>query len=57
MKFIIVVALQALGVLSIAAGMSLIVPWAGLVTLGVGLVLFGLALERGAPPDPQRPSA
>lgn len=37
---------QAFGVLIISIGFGLIYPPAGVIIAGVGLVLFGLALER-----------
>lgn len=38
-------ALQSLGILSIAAGVGLFSIAAGIITLGIGAVLFGVALE------------
>ena len=38
--------LEALGVLAISAGAALYSHALGLVTLGIGGVLFGVALER-----------
>jgi hypothetical protein len=38
--------LQVAGLLAIAAGVAWIFPPAGVVALGVGALLFGLALER-----------
>jgi hypothetical protein len=39
--------LQALGILTIAAGAGLLFPPAGVILLGVGFLAFGIALERG----------
>jgi hypothetical protein len=39
--------LQAVGVAVVALGIGLIFPPAGVVALGVGAVLFGMAIERG----------
>ena len=39
--------LQAIGILTIALGAGLIYPPAGIVLLGVGVLVFGLAIERG----------
>jgi hypothetical protein len=39
--------LQALGILTIAAGAGLLFPPAGVIILGVGLLAFGIAVERG----------
>jgi hypothetical protein len=39
--------LQALGVLTIAAGTGILFPPAGVILLGVGLLAFGIAAERG----------
>lgn len=39
--------LQASGIVLISAGAYLVWPPLGLVLLGVGVLLFGLALERG----------
>jgi hypothetical protein len=39
--------LQALGILTIAAGAGLLFPPAGVILLGVGLLAFGIAVERG----------
>ncbi len=38
---------QALGLLTISAGITWIYAPAGLVALGVSITLFGLAVERG----------
>lgn len=37
---------QALGLVAIAIGVGFIYPPAGLIVAGIGLTLFGLALER-----------
>lgn len=37
---------QALGLLTISAGITWIYAPAGLVTLGISITLFGLAIER-----------
>jgi hypothetical protein len=37
---------QALGLIAIALGVGFIYPPAGLIVAGIGLTLFGLALER-----------
>ena len=42
--------LQVLGGLVLSAGMALLAPWAGLVALGVLLIVFGVAAELPAPP-------
>lgn len=39
--------LQVIGILTISLGAGLIYPPAGLVLLGAGVLLFGLAIERG----------
>jgi hypothetical protein len=39
--------LQASGILVISIGAALIYPPAGLVLLGAGLLVFGIAIERG----------
>jgi hypothetical protein len=39
--------IQALGLITISAGIAWIFPPAGVVALGIGIVLFGLAFERG----------
>jgi len=39
--------LQAIGIFTISLGAGLIYPPAGLILLGVGALLFGLAIERG----------
>jgi hypothetical protein len=57
LRTLIATILQALGILGVAAGVYWIVPWAGVVVLGAGLVLFGLSVELGAkspPPPPPR---
>jgi hypothetical protein len=46
--------LEALGVLAVAGGVGFLAVWAGIVTLGAGLVLFGIALERGDSPPSQK---
>ena len=38
---------QALGLLTISAGISWVYAPAGLVALGISITLFGLAVERG----------
>lgn len=38
---------QALGLLTISAGITWIYAPAGLVALGTSILLFGLAVERG----------
>lgn len=45
-KSIIVATLQAMGVISIAGGVAMVTLWAGAVVLGVGMVAFGVAIER-----------
>ena len=37
---------QALGLIAIALGVGFVYPPAGLIVAGIGLTLFGLALER-----------
>jgi hypothetical protein len=39
--------LQAIGILTISLGAGLIYPPAGLILLGAGVLVFGLAIERG----------
>jgi hypothetical protein len=39
--------LQAIGIFTISLGAGLIYPPAGLILLGVGVLVFGLAIERG----------
>lgn len=39
--------LQAVGILTISLGAGLIYPPAGVVLLGAGVLVFGLAIERG----------
>lgn len=39
--------LQAIGILTISLGAGLIYPPAGLILLGAGVLVFGLAMERG----------
>ena len=46
MRAIIATALQASGVVAIAAGVGFVSLWGGIITLGAGLVLFGIAVER-----------
>jgi hypothetical protein len=36
--------IQAVGIIVVAAGIALIYPPAGLIALGIGTLLFGLAL-------------
>lgn len=43
----IVLALQVAGLLLIGVGGFLLAPWLGVLLLGVGCVVFGIALERG----------
>jgi hypothetical protein len=38
---------QALGLLTISAGITWIYAPAGLVALGISITIFGLAIERG----------
>lgn len=38
--------IQAFGLLTVAIGCGLIYPPAGVVSLGLGAVAFGLAMER-----------
>jgi len=38
--------LEVSGGIAIAIGLGLLVAWAGIVALGVLLILFGMALER-----------
>jgi hypothetical protein len=38
--------LQATGVFAIALGASFIYPPAGIILLGIGLLVFGIAIER-----------
>jgi hypothetical protein len=38
--------LQALGVFTISLGASFIFPPAGIVLLGIGMLVFGIAMER-----------
>jgi hypothetical protein len=39
--------LQATGVVVISLGAAFIFPPAGLVLLGIGMLVFGIAIERG----------
>jgi hypothetical protein len=39
-------ALQVIGILLLAAGAAMVVPWAGLMVAGIGTLAFGLAMER-----------
>ncbi len=39
--------LQAVGILTISLGAGLIYPPAGVVLLGLGFLVFGIAIERG----------
>lgn len=41
----IVLAIQVLGLLLVAAGFALLAPWAGLVVLGLAVLALGLMLE------------
>jgi hypothetical protein len=38
--------IQAVGMLLIAIGVAMVAPWAGVVTAGICLAAFGLAMER-----------
>jgi hypothetical protein len=38
--------LQAVGILAISLGAGFIFPPAGLILLGAGLLIFGIAIER-----------
>jgi hypothetical protein len=38
--------LQAVGILTISLGAGFIFPPAGLILLGAGLLIFGIAIER-----------
>ena len=44
---IIATVLQALGIIALSIGAAFIYPSAGVITFGIGLLAFGLALERG----------
>lgn len=46
-RAVIATILQALGVLTVSAAVERVSLWGGLLTLGVGLVAFGIAVERG----------
>lgn len=39
-------ALQGIGILTVAAGVAMVAPWAGVIVAGAGLLAFGLAMER-----------
>jgi hypothetical protein len=39
--------LQAVGILTVSVGAGLIYPPLGVVLLGLGLLVFGIAIERG----------
>jgi hypothetical protein len=39
-------AVQAIGILTVALGVAMVAPWAGVVMAGIGLTAFGLAMER-----------
>jgi hypothetical protein len=39
--------LQATGVVIISLGAAFIFPPAGIVLLGIGMLVFGIAIERG----------
>ena len=39
--------LQVAGLLAIAVAVGLLAVWGGVLTFGAGLVVFGIALERG----------
>ena len=45
-KAIVIAALQTVGIVTLSAGVALIFLPAGVITLGIGAVLFGVALER-----------
>lgn len=47
LKSILTITLQALGVVSIAGGVAMVSLWGGAITLGAGMLAFGVALERG----------
>jgi hypothetical protein len=42
---VIVLVVQVLGLLLVAAGFAMLAPWAGLIALGLALVLVGLIFE------------
>ncbi|MCU1494798.1 MAG: hypothetical protein JWO62_2562 [Acidimicrobiaceae bacterium] len=48
-KQIVATILEAAGVLAIAYGVYLVSRWGALVTLGAGLIVFGIAIEREIP--------
>lgn len=54
LKAVIATILEALGLLAVAGGVALVSIWAGVIVFGAGLVLFGVAMERGA--DPSAPA-
>lgn len=50
--------LQAGGIATVAFGVGLVAVWAGVIVGGVGMLLFGLAVDLGGrPPTPLRPPA
>lgn len=40
--------LQVAGLVTVSVAIGLLAVWGGVLTLGVGLVLLGIALERGS---------
>ena len=46
-KSLIATALEATGILTASAAVGFVSLWGGLLTLGLGLVAFGVAVERG----------
>lgn len=40
-------ALEAVGLLTVATGVGFVSVWGGILTLGAGMVIFGVAIERG----------
>jgi hypothetical protein len=51
----IAIALQVGGMLGVSIGLWLIRPWMGILTLGVGLLVLGVALELGGKPASSPP--
>lgn len=45
-RTVIATILEAAGILAVSAGAARVAVWAGLLVLGVGLVLFGISVER-----------
>ncbi len=43
------IVLEIIGGIGIAIGLGMLVAWAGIVALGLLLILFGMALERFEP--------